>query len=94
MEPFWAALRGRAAIVVNGHDHDMQLVRREGIAQFVSGAGGHSRYPVDRDHPGVAFADDDHDGALRLDLRPGVASYRFVTAEGRTLTSGRVPCRR
>jgi 3-phytase len=92
--PLWDALRQRAAIVVNAHDHDMQRLRpRDGITQFVSGAGGHSRYEIDFGYPGLAFGNDGDSGALRLELRRGVARYAFVTAEGRTLDSGSVSCR-
>jgi hypothetical protein len=95
MAPIWNALRGRVAIVLNGHDHDMQRLRPiDGITTFVSGAGGRSSYPVDSSDRRVAFADDEHYGALRLALRPGRASYAFVSATGRTLDSGALACRR
>jgi hypothetical protein len=95
MAPIWDALRGRATIVVNGHDHDMQRLRRvDGITPFVSGAGGHSSYTVDAADQRLAFFDDQHDGALRLRLRPGKASYAFVAGNGRVLDSGSRSCRR
>jgi hypothetical protein len=94
MAPVWDALGGHAAIVVSGHDHDMQRLRPiGGITSFVSGAGGHSRYAVRRDDPRLAFGDDAHEGALRLGLRRGSASYAFVTAAGRALDRGTVRCR-
>jgi hypothetical protein len=93
VEPLVQALRGRAAIVVGGHDHDMQRYRPiDGITHFVSGAGGHSHYEVDADRR-LAFGDDRSNGALRLDLRAGVARHAFVTAQGRTLEEGTVRCR-
>jgi predicted phosphodiesterase len=93
MAPLVQPLRRRAAIVVAGHDHDMQRLRPvDGITHFVSGAGGRSLYPLRRDRR-LAFGDDRHYGALRLDLRPGVARHAFVTADGRTLDSGTIRCR-
>jgi hypothetical protein len=93
MAPAWDALRGHAALVVAGHDHTMQRLRPiDGITSFVSGAGGHSRYEL-RDDRRVAFGDAAHEGALRLRLRRGFASYAFVTAAGRVLDSGSVRCR-
>jgi hypothetical protein len=93
MAPAWDALRNHAAIVVAGHDHTMQRLHPiDGITSFVSGAGGRSRYEV-RDDPRVAFADTRHDGALRLRLRRGSASYAFVTTAGRVLDRGTVRCR-
>ena len=45
----------------------------DGITSFVSGAGGARHYDLRRDDPRLAFADDRHDGALRLRLRRGEA---------------------
>jgi Calcineurin-like phosphoesterase len=92
--PFWDALRGHAAIVLSGHDHDMQRLKpQDGIVQFVSGAGGHSHYAIRRDDERVVFGNDSDWGALRLALKPGSARYAFVTTDGRTLDSGRIRCR-
>jgi hypothetical protein len=88
------ALRGGAAIVIAGHEHDMQRFRPiDGITHFVSGAGGHRRYDLRHD-PRIAFGDDRHFGALRLRLRPGAADHAFIAADGRRLDSGTVRCRR
>jgi hypothetical protein len=93
VEPFWRALRGHARIIVNGHEHNMQrLGARRGMIQFVSGAGGKSHYGLDGDYPGVAFGNDEDDGALRLVLEPGRASFAFVATDGRTLDSGTIRC--
>lgn len=94
VEPLWRAVRGRAALVVVAHEHNMQRFRPiGGTTLLVSGAGGHSRYamrPADRR---VTFADDDHDGALRLRLAPGRADTAFVDRDGRTLDRAGVSCR-
>ena len=93
-EEFWEALEGRARIIVNGHDHNMQRMRMtDGIVEFVSGAGGRKLYPVDERHPRLAFSDDRHNGALRLLLSPGRVTWRFVAANGRRLDSGSLRCR-
>jgi len=90
----FAELRGHAAIVISGHDHDMQRVRPvDGITQLVDGAGGRSLYPVNRADPRIAFFDDTHHGALRLKLRPGRAVGSFVAADGTTLDRSSVSCR-
>lgn len=91
--PLWHRLRGRAALVVNGHDHGMQRLRPiDGITSLVSGAGGHGLYRLHPD-PRRAFGDDRTYGALRIDLRPGHARLRFVAAGGRVLDSSAVRCR-
>lgn len=95
MAPIWDALRAKATIVLNGHDHSMQRLRPiDGITTFVSGAGGHSHHHLRRDDPRLAFGDDRHDGALRLRLRPGVARYAYVSSLGRVLDDGTLRCRR
>jgi hypothetical protein len=94
MAPLWDALRGRASIVLSGHDHDMQRLRPvDGLTQFVSGAGGRHLYELDHDDERLAFGDDEAFGALRLTLRPGVARHAFVSADGRTLDAGTIRCR-
>ena len=91
--PFWDALRGRAALVVNGHEHGMQRLKQDGLVELVSGAGGHGHHRIDASDGRPAFSDDEHYGALRLELRPGRARFAFVAADGRTLDSGLVRCR-
>jgi hypothetical protein len=91
--PLWDALPGRAAIVVNGHDHDMQRLRPiDGITELVSGAGGHGLYELKGD-PRLAFGSDDEYGALRITLTPGRADLAFVAADGGVLDRQRVACR-
>jgi hypothetical protein len=95
MAPVWAALRGRTRIVVNGHEHDMQRHEtRDGMTEFVSGAGGKSHHPIDFGYRGLVFGNDTDWGALRIDLRPGAARFAFVTSAGSTLDSGTISCRR
>jgi acid phosphatase type 7 len=94
VQDFWDALAGHAAVVVNGHEHDMQRFKpRDGITEFVSGAGGHDLYDVDERRPGLAFGNNNKFGALRLELTRGRATYRFVSVQGRTLDSGKVACK-
>ena len=93
VDALWRALRGRARLVLNGHDHDSQrLHRRDGITELVAGAGGVSSYPLRRDRR-LVFGDASSDAALRLDLRPGSARYAFVSAGGRVLHRGSASCR-
>lgn len=92
LEPFWSALVGKAAIVLTGHDHNMQRFEPiDGLTELIAGAGGHGHYPLAEDER-LAFGNDTDYGALRLELQPGLASFRFVAADGRTLDSGTVPC--
>ena len=85
-------MRGRAALVLNGHDHNFQhFKRRDGIVQLISGAGGHDLYSSDENDPRLVWDEDDEFGALRLDLRKGVARFRFVALPGRTLHKGTRP---
>ncbi len=95
VDPAWDLLEGRASLILNGHDHNMQRLKPiDGMTQLISGAGGRSNYPVDEDDDRLAFSNDSDDGALRLELLPAVARFSFVTVEGRVLDSGEVRCRR
>jgi hypothetical protein len=92
LQPFWDALRGRAKVVIDGHDHDMQrFAPRAGITEFVSGAGGHGLYALEP-HSGLSFGDGRHYGALRLRLSRGRARYAFIAAGGQQLDSGTLSC--
>ena len=94
VEPLWNAVRGHAALVLNGHDHNMQhFERTEGIVELVSGAGGHDNYSSNENDPRLVWDEDDEAGAVRLDLRPGLARFRFVNEDGKTLHRGQVRCR-
>lgn len=93
VEPFWSALEGHTSVVVNAHDHNMQrFAPIRDITELVAGAGGNKLYPLAPDDDRPAFANDTDFGALRLELGPGLARFRFVTADGRTLDEGTVPC--
>lgn len=92
MQPLWDALEGHATIVLGGHDHNMQRFEPiDGMTQFVSGAGGNHNYELAED-PRLGFGNDTDYGALRLDLRPGVAEHAFVTDEGDVLDRGTLRC--
>jgi hypothetical protein len=94
MDPLWRAVAGRAALVLNGHDHDMQLFQPiHGTTEAVSGAGGHGRYPVDAADSRVSWSSDSAYGALRLRLSKRAASLAFVAASGRVMHRARVGCR-
>jgi hypothetical protein len=88
----WGTVVGRAALVLGGHDHDMQRMRPvHGTTELVAGAGGHGHYPLHQ-HDRIVFGDDTHFGALRLRLSPGLARYRFVATDGTVLDRGSVHC--
>jgi len=94
VDPIWSALQGRARLVLNGHEHNMQeLRRRDGVTALIAGAGGHGHYSLDDGDDRLAWSDDRTDGALRLRLRPGRADYAFVAADGRVLRRGVATCR-
>lgn len=86
-------MRGRARLVLNGHEHNMQeLRRRDRVNALIAGAGGHGHYPLDHGDSRLAWGNDRNDGALRLRLRPGRADYAFVAADGRVLHRGAATC--
>lgn len=94
LQALWRTLRGHARLVLSGHDHDMQRMRRrDGLNQYVSGAGGRGRYPLDSRDPRLAFGRDDRYGALRIELRSGRAKLEFRSATGAVLDKSEVRCR-
>jgi acid phosphatase type 7 len=95
LDPLWAAVQGRAAIVLGGHDHDLQRLKPiGGTVAFVSGAGGRHHYAVDESDARLAFSDDRHFGALRIELERSRATLTFVAADGAMLDRSTVRCRR
>jgi acid phosphatase type 7 len=90
----WDAVAGRAAIVLSGHDHDLQRFRPvDGTAQYIAGAGGRGHHNVNEDDPRLAFSDDVTHGALRITLAPGSADLSFIAADGTILDRSTVACR-
>ena len=95
LAPLWDAIEGRAALLLSGHDHDLQRFKPiHGTVQMVSGAAGRDLYAVDASDPRLAFSDDRHFGGLRMYLRPGRADLAFVAADGTVLDRSTVKCRR
>jgi len=90
----WRTLRGHARLVLAGHDHNMQrFKRRDGMNQYVSGAGGRERYAVAKSDRRLAFGRADRFGALRIELRPEGAKLEFRSATGAVLDKSEVRCR-
>ena len=93
VDPLWSAVRNRAALVLHGHDYNMQQMRPRGLTTtLIAGAGGHSHYSLNDDDPRLAWSNDTDNGALRLVLRPGTARFAFLGSEGRVLRKGNVRC--
>jgi hypothetical protein len=91
--PLWNALRGRARAVLSGHEHDLQRLRpRGGLTQYVAGAGGRSRYRLSRTDPRLGWGRDDREGALRIVLEPGSATFEFRDSGGRVLDRSSTTC--
>ena len=90
--PLWNAVQGRAALVLNGHDHDSQRLRRRGgTVELVAGAGGAPLYRLNGDRRVLWGNDSDH-AALRIELTPGRVRFEFRTADGGVLQRGSAAC--
>jgi hypothetical protein len=93
MQPVWSAIRGRVALVLNGHDHDLQRLRPiAGTVEIVSGAGGRALYGVDESDRRLAFSDDRDFGAYRLTLYADRVEAVAMTVGGRELDRTTVSC--
>jgi hypothetical protein len=94
VKQYWRAIEGRARMIINGHDHNSQRMRdRDGVVQFIVGAGGRRLYDVNERDRRLAFSNDSDFAALRLTLSPGRAGWRFVAVGGAVLDSGSLRCR-
>ena len=92
MAPIWNALRGHARVVLGAHEHSLQRFRRrEGMTEYVVGAGGAILYSLGRD-PRLAFARAKVTGALRIVLEPGRATLEFRNSSGALLDRSSVTC--
>jgi Calcineurin-like phosphoesterase len=91
--PFWRALRGRARLVLNGHEHVLaRYDRRVGLTEYVSGAGGELQYALRTDGR-MAFGRSDRTGALRIVLTPSEARLEFRDVSGKLLDRSQASCR-
>jgi chitodextrinase len=106
LSALWSLMHQRGVdIVLFGHDHDYQrwlaldgqgALQAGGMTEFVVGTGGHSVYAFTRTDTRLAAGFDTSPqaiGALRLELNPQGAAFRYVSTSLGTLDSGSVPCR-
>jgi hypothetical protein len=92
-DPIWAALAGRTAVNLVGHNHLYgRLAPIDGVHVLVSGAGGHELRPLGEQLHAVAAAQVGVPTATRLVLREGAVDFRQVGADGRVHDSGTIPC--
>ncbi len=90
MRRLWAALAGRTAIVLNGHEHSYERFAPKGQRrQFVVGTGGSSTYPFRRHHAvGSVKRITGSPGVLLLKLAKGSYSWRFLDVHSHVLDRG------
>jgi acid phosphatase len=79
--------RHRVPLYVNGHDHTMQWVVKDGITYLTSGSGSRTYEPPLPWRPG--FASGSH-GFLILEIEPALLRFAFISETGRTVFSGSV----
>jgi hypothetical protein len=95
VDPLWELLRAHGAdVVLNGHDHDYERIRAEGVQEFVVGTGGESHYPFPRPPlPGTQVRNDSTYGLLWLALGDGTYQWDFLGLGDSGFTdSGRGTC--
>lgn len=105
MKPFWQDLYvARAAVVINGHDHDYERFAPQdpegkpdpahGIREFVAGTGGKNHRPFAAPLPTTEARNADTFGVLKLTLHPGGYDWEFIPEAGKTFhDSGKGLCR-
>ena len=65
---------------------DDHRIVREGLRQFVAGAGGAALRPFEEEDPNSEVRDASAHGVLRLDLRPGAYEWTFIPVLGGSFT--------
>ena len=96
VEPFWAALQGKARLILNAHSHNYQRFNRRGsLVEVIAGTGGRRIYNErsSAGYPGLAVALFQY-GAVRLQLDKGSANLAFVNWRGNVLDQKEIRCRR
>lgn len=94
VDGLWDAVAGRAAIVLSGHDHNLQRFHPvDGTTQYIAGAGGRGHHDVREEDPRLAFSEDTTDGALRIVLTRGTADLEFIATDGTVLDRSTRTCR-
>jgi PKD repeat protein len=106
LNAIWSLLAAsKVTLVLNGHDHDYQRYEPldaagnaspTGITEIVVGSGGHGHQAAVPGAPDAAHlvASDFSDfGAVKLNLYPTSAAFKYVSTAGQVIDSGLVPCR-
>jgi hypothetical protein len=98
----WSLLANEGVdLFLTGHAHHYtrwkpigadRVANADGPVQITVGSGGHFLYPFVRTDVRVAAGNDKKFGALRLELRPGQASYRFYASGGALLDQSSRTC--
>ena len=104
VKPFWRILYDRGAdVILSGHAHRYERYAKltpggarsaNGIRQFIVGTGGQPGGTYNGpDHPDMRVMKRNTPGVLRLNLRAGSYTWKFVLIAGRTFAdSGRDQC--
>jgi tartrate-resistant acid phosphatase type 5 len=75
---------------INGHDHDMEVIKEGPVYYITSGAGSSVRGEM---HPGAnsLFANGVESGFLAVKLTPDRFDYRFIDWQGKVLFESHIP---
>ena len=78
----WSYAAWGASAVLAGHDHTYERIVRDGIAYFVNGAGGYSRYAFLTTIAGSAVQFNGDFGAMLVEADRKAATFKFITRAG------------
>jgi 3',5'-cyclic AMP phosphodiesterase CpdA len=96
LRDLWSTLvRGRADVVLAGHDHHYErFAQQGGVRAFVVGTGGRTLYPLALPKPRSQVRQAHTHGLLELELAADRYTWRFVPVDGSTFRdSGSTRCR-
>jgi tartrate-resistant acid phosphatase type 5 len=81
----WPYASWGATVVLAGHDHHYERIRKDGIVYLVDGLGGRETYPVDDPIEGSVIRFNDTHGAVRITVDETAAVFEFVTIDGKVV---------
>ena len=102
-QAMWSALaNAHATMVLNGHDHDYQrwtpmdangIASPDGLAEVVSGTGGHSPTALAKSDSRVLAAIGKTAGATKITLSSTAARVQFYKVDGTLFDDATIPCK-
>ena len=91
IEMQWPYAQWGADFVISGHEHYYERIEADGIAYFINGLGGKSRYNFYDNVPGSMVRYNGDYGAMLVEATPDAVNFRFITRSGAIIDNQTYP---